>query len=1751
MPTNDRQLTKEDIGQLENVAQIIHFFAQLGYDVDDAIPLDHASLGMDSEDLRQQIRQLHRIASDPDEELIVYFLHVRSVTVALTQTIARRFRERVEDSLLVLTKDFETFDFVLLDKELAKGTTRGKALRQIIRPRALTVNRRNPDPVALRVLKRFTFTEADGIYQWEKLRAAYDVAEWAEPEFNNRALFSDYYLKNRLNDPKLTPAWAEDVRPIGRRVHQLLSHARQTYSRQPEQVVRDGLYEPLFRELGFELAPVKPGTSSEEEADYKLFTPGRLDKPVALALTYVWNRSLDDKDETRDPHTPEEIPGTLVVSVLENSDVPWVIMTNGKLWRLYSATASNKATNYYEIDLEEALAAPDQVTALKYWWLFFRQDAFTGFLDELLQQSADYAKGLGDRLKDRVFTEIFPHFAAGFIHQIRAEAGHSQANFNDEALQWVYEGTLTFLYRLMFVLYAESLELLPLAETRGYRALSLNEMKRGIAAQAGDILDEAPDKLKQAYSTVSTGLYERLTELFTVIDTGSDVFNLPTYNGGLFSRGNENGQFLAEYKIPDRHLALGLDRLCRDVDEKTQALVFIDYKSLGVRHLGSIYEGLLEFKLHIAPEELAVIKEKGKEVYQPVAAISQSRRVQTTITKGTVYLENDKKERKATGSYYTPDYIVKYIVENTVGPVLARKFEVLAPRLREAQKQYRDHEKRVQARGNDQPPQLFWNELPMRQLADDCLNVRVLDPAMGSGHFLVEAVDFVSNRLIDFLNGWSDNPVWALLERTRDDIVADMERQRVTIDAARLTRVALLKRAVLKRCVYGVDLNLMAVELAKLSLWLDAFTLGAPLSFLDHHLKQGNSLIGARIEEARAVIEGTEETAVQLSLFSKSHFTGMKMAVDAMRRVSFLSDNTVAQVQESHNSYQDALAFLEPFKRVLDVYTSRWFGNTLEQKRKGITFDPAVQLLQHPNAEMWLKNPQTRLQKTGGADWQQVADTALSAASEKNFFHWELEFPEVFFAPSKPGGQDVQLNPDGGFDAVVGNPPYDVMEKAVGDTRTEALNRFVEYLNSNPIYEPALGGKLNIFRFFVVLWLAVSQKKGRFGLIIPLSIATDLGCSELRKYLVTQHSLQAIDAFPDRYNPSERVFEDAKTSVAILTGVNEHTQNNTLRIQTRHGASLEVSPMTVAVTPESISTVDNHAFTYPLTSQALWDLMVQIHQNPNIVRLSKIAEVGAGEIHLTYYRPFFTDNNSECEVVRGAELQRFELASSLSQGAKLYLSIGEAKKHLNPRQFDEYRIGMQRLTGTEDRYRFLATLIEPGVQLAHTTQFALPKTPYHAAYLLAVLSSHLIDQRFRITSGTTNVGVYEVEQLPFPFIHFNTSTDLRERQANQITSAYANDDKVAALQQVQAALVARQSDVVHDVLAYLAQTMIDLNRQKQAEVKRFLGWLENRLNIMPKDGKTGLDVFTGKTIIQGYLGDYQKDELELPWDDFFYRLHQNRNRFKANLAQVKGQIQAEYEQSLAILLPIKQQLAATDTLIDQIVYKLYGLTDEEIELIERPAYEQALSSAKEAVVKDKKLQKDPEAAAAAIAQTVLPAAKRLQSRIPQQDERARLDQDLPGWQQLPGDVPTFLLSGEYDLATRPEHLDFSATVISFAKAVENSLYARLFLPFRDQSGCTDADCRNKFLQQFMRGEKHLTLGSFPIIMASSKESALRQFAAGQFGDAAALFSPSGLLGLLQDEAAVRLRNKAAHDELLTKDDARNGREWALAILRFL
>ncbi len=951
MLQNDFDLKSSDLQVLSNRDAVVSLFANLGYDTGARLKQTPAAMGF-NETLTRETTHIERIASHEEGELQVYLIGMKRVTVALTQMLARALRNRAGNFLLVLTADYERIDFVLMDLVRPTRSSGLGAAQAYLHPRVLTLERRNPGPTVLRVLRRFSYTETDVYYQLDKLRSAYGIAEWSEPLFNNRALFSDYYLNERLKD---TPEWAEAERaaPILRTFQALMADARQKVSRKDEDIIRSQLLEPALRALGFTLKHGKPGGSDAAEPDYVLFSASDQSKAVAYCNTYVWGRNLDGRDETRDAQTPDENPGALVVSLLERDDAPdWAIVTNGKTWRLYCRRAHSRATNYYEIDLEETIASPDPGYAFRYFYLLFRAAAFfpppskteapgvgVCFLDRLLADSALYAKELGERLKDRVFEDIFPHFAQGFIAYIRAAEG-PHADLGEERLNQIFHGTLTFLYRLLFLLYAEARDLLPAREVRGYYEISLTKLKTEIAQRAGNVLDEAPARLEKAYGATATDLYDRLMRLFEVIDEGDPAVNVPVYNGGLFitrpaaddpTSEAANARFLAAHKIPDRFLALGLDLMARDLDAKTQALVPIDFKSLGVRQLGSIYEGLLEFKLRIAPDKMAVVKgKKTDEVIPYRQAEAQGLRVRETIRKGQVYLENDRRERKATGSYYTPDYIVKYIIQNTVGPVLADKFEKLTPRIRQVERRFHDAVQRKQVLEKVAPdrPALLMDIAS--DLLRELFDIKVLDPAMGSGHFLVEGVDFITDRLVQFMNRFRFLSYF--FEGTRRTILGEMERQGVTIDPARLTDVNLLKRHVLKRCIYGVDLNPMAVELAQVSLWLDCFTLGAPLSFLDHHLKCGNSLIGARVNEVRQAVEFKE--GEQIGLFASSQFTGIMLATDLMRHVGELSDVTAEQVRASRAEYRRAADALAPFKRILDVYVSKWFAPTRTLPRK-------------------------------------------------------------------------------------------------------------------------------------------------------------------------------------------------------------------------------------------------------------------------------------------------------------------------------------------------------------------------------------------------------------------------------------------------------------------------------------------------------------------------------------------------------------------------------------------------------------------------------------------------------------------------------------------------------------------------------------------------------------------------------------------------------------------------------------------------
>ena len=343
----------------------------------------------------------------------------------------------------------------------------------------------------------------------------------------------------------------------------------------------------------------------------------------------------------------------------------------------------------------------------------------------------------------------------------------------------------------------------------------------------------------------------------------------------------------------------------------------------------------------------------------------------------------------------------------------------------------------------------------------------------------------------------SVNPVYAALSQTRSSILQSLQDQGVMVDSEALTDVHLLKRHVLKRCTYGVDLNPMAVELAKVSLWLDAFTLGAPLSFLDHHLRCGNSLIGSTFADLRQATES------QLFGFN---YEPMYRAISNVLLVARLADATAAEVHESADRYAQARLELSGYRVVLDLLTARHFGQP-----------QAVSLLQQGNT-LNLQSETALLGSLHARDRKIIAAVETLARS-REFFHWELEFPECFFQVRPGTERQIEEKPAGqsGFDAVVGNPPY---------VRQEAITENKDWFKA--AFDAVYAATCDLYVYFMQREIELLKTNGRMSMIVANKWLRAGYGRKLRGYLLRVARPESIVDFG--HSP---IFPDADTFPCI------------------------------------------------------------------------------------------------------------------------------------------------------------------------------------------------------------------------------------------------------------------------------------------------------------------------------------------------------------------------------------------------------------------------------------------------------------------------------------------------------------------------------------------------------------------------------------------------------------------------------------------
>ncbi len=777
-----------------------------------------------------------------------------------------------------------------------------------------------------------------------------------------------------------------------------------------------------------------------------LYADWAMEDRTGLCLVLPYSAHIEGRDPQSGVIPKGRNYAQQLVRLLREHDLEWGVLTNGRHWRLYHRSELSPTETYLHVDLERIVASDDMQDYLVFHRFFSR----SGFarqdgrqrLDLYKEQSDRATKMIEDHLSGHV-EEIVRQLCQGLVESCRA-AGEDVTV--PETRTAIYKNALFLVYRLLFVLYAEARELLPLDLAR-YRAVCLR-----------DLLAEVRDNHRQGmHYEDEDALWTRLQALFALIDQGDPAAGVPAYNGGLFDPGRR--PFLTGHRMRNDYLQAALIRLTtipsrgRSYDQDREPRP-IDYRDLSVRHLGSLYEGLLEYSLYVVEGEPRVVRVSGKtRQYVPYSQAGKVRANETVLEVGEVYLSETAGERKATGSYYTPEDVVDYIVRNTVGVKLGDlKAEFYAGR--EIERQLADladtpvdipAHRQIQGALDDQ----FVDFVRQR-----VLDLKILDPAMGSGHFLVNATHAVANFLVEVLNEtpW-ENP---------------------EID----TDVATWKRQAAERCIFGVDLNELAVELAKLCLWMTTAARGKPLTFLDHHLRWGNSLVGAWLKDVGVYPLARKESAQVFTLPLERFQVELDRVLAAYQELYAKSGDDVDEVREKARIYDEQIRpALQPYRELLDLHAGVYFDNGLDETT-------------YARLGAAVSDPVTWVRLKG----QRLGDL-LALHVGRRWVHWELEFPEVFSRFR------------GGYDVVISNPPWGAS------------------LESNRLKQMPFYGVVDedSSEFFVVLGLSLLTAGGRQGKVLPDTILSPSKVN-LRRFVVQTYQLeQALDLGPDWFTSDIRM----------------------------------------------------------------------------------------------------------------------------------------------------------------------------------------------------------------------------------------------------------------------------------------------------------------------------------------------------------------------------------------------------------------------------------------------------------------------------------------------------------------------------------------------------------------------------------------------------------------------------------------------------
>lgn len=576
------------------------------------------------------------------------------------------------------------------------------------------------------------------------------------------------------------------------------------------------------------------------------------------------------------------------------------------------------------------------------------------------------------------------------------------------------------------------------------------------------------------------------------------------------------------------------------------------------------------------------------------------------------------------------------------------------------------------------------------------------------------------------------------------------------------------KRDIIQNNIFGVDIEQGAVDIARLRCWL-ALVVDAeepqPLPNLDYKITCGNSLL------SRYPIDAPIENV--FVEYNKGKKENEKMTLAKYKELVSEYTNT-----SNHQTKELFRQTIEGIKRAFKTELSNQFKEKLAKLRgKVIMLEGPTLFGERTKAEKAelkkLKEKLNILEK----EQEDIQKNKLYVDA----FEWRFEFPQLF---DKNGLFT-------GFDITIGNPPYNELRDLDLSMQTALkLSRHYEY---------AKGGRLNMFQFFYPLAINIARDNGIVSMITQNSILAEDSALGNRKLFFAQTDILSIDSFPERDNKNLRVFESAKMSVCICTlrRNNQPDAYKTIPINVWHSRFMQVKHK-LNITIKEIIEMYPEDFIIPISSNEKFSILKDIKQKGQYHIIAS-----AGEIDMTKYKSKFNNIGLGTRVITGAQIQRYYITDTPSQGNVIYIN-DQNKPGLSSKREQEVsnpRIVLQRITGVDSKVRIISTLINGHMYCANSTNYIANDNSINIKYLLGVLNSSLVNFFIKQTSTNTNITAKVLNSIPIIF----PSTKMQEaiiRIVDYVLIIKSLPSDIIIDQYVDNDVMARQFENVIDALIY-------------------------------------------------------------------------------------------------------------------------------------------------------------------------------------------------------------------------------------------------------------------------------------------------------------------------------------------------------------